>query len=152
MIVDNLKNCALYYGAHKNFKKAFAFLEEAVRENYGDGSYEIDGKEVYASISDGETVPQKDQTFEGHRKYIDIQFIVSGEELFKAADVDKLPVTKEYDPEGDYALFEGNDKVHSLILGANEYAIFFPHDLHKPGLAVGNVAGRAKKIIVKVMV
>jgi beta-galactosidase beta subunit len=50
MIIDNTKNSTLYLGANKRFEKAFAFIEKAVKENLPAGKYEIDGKEVYASV------------------------------------------------------------------------------------------------------
>ena len=32
MIIDNLKNCGLYYGAHKRFEAAFDFIKKAEEE------------------------------------------------------------------------------------------------------------------------
>ena len=52
MIYDNMKNSALYCGANKYFKEGFDFIAKAVSENLPAGKYEINGKELYASIQD----------------------------------------------------------------------------------------------------
>ena len=31
MIKDNLQNCELYFGAHKNFEKAFDFIDQQIK-------------------------------------------------------------------------------------------------------------------------
>ena len=50
MIFDTLQNCEKYYGVHGAFKQAFAFIKKAVEENYAVGKYEIDDRNVHASI------------------------------------------------------------------------------------------------------
>ena len=52
MIYDNMKNCENYYGVHKYFKEAFDFITKAVWENLPEGKYEIEGKDLYASIQE----------------------------------------------------------------------------------------------------
>ena len=48
MIFDTFKNKELYYSVNENFKKAFDFLRAAQKELPEVGTYEIDGRNVYA--------------------------------------------------------------------------------------------------------
>ncbi|MBQ4160790.1 MAG: YhcH/YjgK/YiaL family protein [Clostridia bacterium] len=148
MIFDTLKNKALYYGCHKDFEKSFNFIEKAIRENLPLGKYEIDGENVFANIQSYEPTPDND-VYEGHRNYIDIQFIVSGNEFMECAEIDTCTSTKPYAP--DCELFKANGNTAKLECGANTFAIFFPNDIHKPSKIL-NPNEVVKKIVVKVAV
>lgn len=148
MIADNLKNCGKYISTHKGFDKAFAFLEKAVSENLPVGRYEIDGNRVFAFIQEYES--KLDSSFEAHKNYIDIQFIISGTEVMKVADISQMTVSVPYVE--DVMFFDDKEKASVLVLGAGEYGIFFPWDTHKPGLCLDGKPGEVKKAVVKVRV
>ena len=149
MIADKLQNCELYYGSHKNFKAAFDFLKKAVSENLAPGKYELDGKDLYANIMEYDT--KLVSKAEAHKNYIDIQFIVSGVEVMDFCDISKATPNTEYNAEKDVMFYTDCPKSGTCVIEAGEYAIFFPHDVHKPGMCFGNPAA-VKKIVVKVKV
>ena len=148
MIVDNLKNSKQYCNAHSGFSAGFDFLEKAVSENLPEGIYEIDTDNVFAFIQ--EYTSKEESSFEAHKNYIDIQFIVKGTEVIYAADLDKLSVNTEYNPEKDIMFLEDYEKASKVILNDGEYGIFFPWDAHKPGLCLDGKPDTVKKIVVKV--
>ncbi len=150
MIKDNLDNCALYYKVNKNFEKAFEFIKKAIDENYAVGKYEIDGKNVYAMVQEYTSKLKEDAKNEAHKNYIDIQFVVSGEEVLEVCDVNFLKSKIEYNPEKDVEFYYDAEKPTSCILTAGEYTILFPHDAHKPGVALNGKQVPVKKIVVKV--
>ena len=77
------------------------------------------------------TKDKKKAKLEAHRKYIDIQYIHSGVELIGvAAFKDQIPITD--DTEKDLAFYEGDASFIKLETGM--FAIFFPDDLHMPGI------------------
>lgn len=152
MIADNMKNTKIYESAHKKFAAAFAFIEKAVAENYAAGKYEIDGKELYASVQEYDSKLAANAKFEGHRNYIDIQYVVSGEEIIKVADIEKMTLKGEYNPEKDVEFYEDNPKASALVLQAGEYAVLFPQDIHQPGVSLNETPAPVKKIVVKVKV
>lgn len=149
MIADKLQNCQLYYGCHKSFEPAFDFIKKAVAENLPAGKYEIDGKDLYASIQEFET--KLVSKAEAHKNYIDIQFIVSGIEVMDFCDITKATPNTEYNAEKDVMFYTDSPKSGSCALEAGEYAIFFPHDVHKPGMCYDKPAP-VKKIVVKIKV
>ncbi len=152
MVIDNLKNCKLYFSMHKNFEKAFEFIKKAVDENLPVGKYEIDGKELYASVQEYNSKLRADAKAEGHNNYIDIQFVVSGVEAADVFDIDKATSKTEYNSDKDVRFYEDIDGANYCVINAGEYGIFFPHDIHKPGQSINETPAPVKKIVVKVKV
>ncbi len=150
MIIDKIENCALYYGAHPNFEKAFAFIKKAVAENLAVGKYELDGKNLFASVQEYNTKEEQAARFEGHEKYIDIQYIVSGAEYVEVTDIAKAQPITEYNEEKDVQFYQAKESVWKGVWTANDYGIFFPHDIHRPGMRVDGISAPAKKILVKI--
>ena len=150
MIIDNLKNCEMYYPVNINFEKAFNFIKKALSENLPVGKYEIDGKDVYANIQEYDARVDNGGNFEAHRNYIDIQYIANGMEAMGASEVSRGELAVEYDPTYDILFYALDDKTQKLVLQAGDFAIFYPHDLHKPGLACPGESPAVKKIVVKV--
>lgn len=148
MIIDRLENSAKYACSHKGFAECFDFLKKAVNEDLPAGRYEIDGDNVFAFIQEYTT--KTDSTFEGHKNYIDIQFIVRGTEVMKVADISKMNIACEYSSEKDIAFYSDNEKATVAVIEAGEYGVFFPWDIHKPGLCFNGEPGEVKKIVVKV--
>lgn len=146
MIIDNLKNASRYAAMCEGFAKGFAFIERAKKENLAVGKYEIDGDNVFAMVQEYDTkVASKT---ESHLKYIDIQCILSGIEVMYALDTDKLMVTDR--PEGkDVIIYADHEQFSKLVICADEFAIFYPGEGHKPGVAFGAPAP-ARKVVVKV--
>jgi biofilm protein TabA len=90
--------------------------------------------------------------FEHHRRYIDIQFIVAGEEVIGWAPADRMQVTEAYDPEKDIAFGTvPAGEATPVRLAAGELAVLYPEDGHAPRLAAGRPSP-VFKIVVKVAV
>lgn len=152
MIIDTMKNCQLYYSVHPGFEKAFAFVKKAVAEDLPVGRYEIDGDAVFAMVQSYDTKPSEAGAFEGHEKYIDLQFVMSGAETIEVMDIAKAAVKTPYDETKDAAFFHNSEKAGVVVLEAGDYGIFFPHDTHKPGRIFGEKAVPVKKIVAKIKV
>lgn len=148
MIVDVLKNKEIYYGIHKNMKPAMEFIEKAVAENLEVGRYELDGKNLYALVQEYDS--KTDAKWEYHRKYIDIQFIVSGKEIITWDNIKNVPDGVEYNEEKDIAKFD-MDGGTDVVMEAGYYNILYPQDLHQPGRVFDKVEP-IKKIVVKIAV
>lgn len=152
MIFDTLSNSKLYYDVNDKFEKAFDFIRKATEENLPAGKYEIDGTGLYASVQEYTTKSYEDAKFEAHKNYIDIQYIISGIEAIEVVDISKAVIMTEYDPSKDAAFYENNAKASTGVVESGEYGIFFPHDIHKPGIAFEGKNSPVKKIVVKVRV
>ena len=152
MVFDSLKNAELYYSLNDKFKIAFDFLKNYKDGDYALGKHEICGSDVFAVVQEYTIQPEKEGIFEGHKNYIDIQYIVSGIEKIGVVELSKAKLEKEYDESIDAAFYSGNGKSYDLLCEAGDYAILFPHDIHRPGMPALDTATNIKKIVVKVKV
>ena len=151
MIFDTIENCKKYYPLQENFEKAFDFIKKAVYEDLPVGRYELDGKNLFALVQEYVSKNHEDAKSEAHRNYIDIQYVVSGEERMDAFNITKAIPKTEYNTEKDVIFFENGEKVISKIFEKGEYAIFFPEDVHRPGMSA-KAPENVKKIVVKIRI
>jgi len=149
MILDKIENAGLYSGITENLKKGFDFLKNTNLSALEDGKYEIDGKNVFALVSEYESKKPEECRMESHQTYIDIQYLVSGREAIGFATLNEQIVTSAYNPEKDIVFFEG--ETTPLILEAKMFAVFFPQDVHRPGMLI-NGPEKVKKVVVKVKI
>jgi len=150
MIFDNIKNCKMYYGVNPKFKKAFEFIEKATKENAEVGKYEIEGKEIYASVQSYDSKLMENSVFEGHKNYIDIQYIVEGREMMGVMEISKAETDSEYNDQKDVTFYKKRDIASYCIAEQGDFCIFYPHDIHSPGVSLNNSPSNVKKIVVKV--
>ena len=149
MIKDKLQNAKIYYNLSENLKKGFQWLEKTDLDQLEDGRYEINGNNVYASVQTYET--KLEANYESHRKYIDIQYIISGEEKIGVTDLSNCNTCIEYDGDRDLEFYNINCKEEYIELSEGIFAIFYPHDAHKPSIAI-DAPTIVKKVVVKVAV
>jgi len=143
------------------FDRAFTYLEEVMQEGSetrnrlmtmtaGANRVELnDG--VYAMEQAYESKARYD-AFESHRKFIDIQVIVAGEELIEVADIAKLPLTQPFDADRDVIIYGNYSATSVLRLATGDAAVFRPQDGHMPNLRVGHEPTLVRKVVVKVPV
>ena len=148
MILDNIKNKELYYAINPDIKAGFDFIQKAVAENLLPGTYEIDSKRIYASVQEYNT-KENAGVLEGHRKYIDIQFVITGEENVEYANTSSCKTIVPYDKEIDAEFFTCKSSKSTFELNEDFFAIFFPEDLHNPGLKTDS-SSYVQKVVVKI--
>jgi biofilm protein TabA len=135
-----------------NIEKAIDFLVNSGQDDLPLGRFAIDGDNVYAEVQAYDTVERETDTFEGHKTYIDIQYVVSGEEIIAWASPKDVTETKAYDQEHDYWLGDADaSKATDVRLNAGQLAVLYPADPHAPRRAVGK-ASPVRKLVVKVKI
>jgi biofilm protein TabA len=136
-----------------NINQAIHFLHSSNLASLPDGRLVIDGDQVYAIVSTYTTRPLgKTIELEGHRKFVDIQFLLAGKEIIAWASSGTVPVTVDYDESKD--LWKGIRPVEQLTLlhlSTGQTAILYPSDAHAPQIADGEPA-TVKKIVIKVAI
>lgn len=152
MIIDAMQHSSNYAAVHPRFEAAFAFLKKAVEEQLPVGRYELDGSELYAMVQEYETSDGSKSRLEGHRRYIDIQFLISGTEAVELVEIAGAKEDCPYDEAKDVCFFASDATPTRAVLHAGEYGIFFAHDLHKPGLSVNGEPQKVKKVVVKIKI
>lgn len=148
MIYDLISNKDLYVNLGEKFKKAFDFIVKGTEEDIAVGKYEIDGDDVYASVSEYDT--KTEGNYEGHIDYIDVQYILKGHEEIYWKNINDCTLIKDYTPDKDVKIYSAENPV-VLDMPAGAFAIFYPTDAHAPNRAYKEVS-HVKKIVVKIKV
>jgi len=148
MILDKLENAKLYKSLHPLFAKAFEYIRKTDFSNLEDGKYEIENDKLFAMVQEYYTKDVSEGKPEAHRKYIDIQYIHSGVELIGIATLNNQTLISN-EPEKDLAFYESETSF--IKLESCMFAVFFPDDLHMPGIKL-NQSTKVKKVVIKVLV
>ena len=151
MIFDKKENASLYKSLSANLKTALDYLETADFNAMEPGTVTVDGKNVYALIQAKTTRLPQDAKWEGHKEYIDIQYVYEGEEKMAVQPADEMNVSVPLNTEKDILFFEDNSKGSDLFVKAGGFAIFFPTDAHRPLLAI-DTPKPVKKVVIKVKI
>lgn len=111
---------------------------------------EIRGQDIYALHQVNKTKPVKLACFEAHRKYIDLQYILQGQELITVSDRDNLTILASYDNQKDIQFFKYFPAA-SFLMKEGMLAVFYPHDAHAPGISFKRQQ-LVRKTVVKVRI
>ena len=98
MIKDNIKNASMYYNISQNLQSGLYWLQQQDFNAIDDGRCIINN-DIFANIQSYET--KDDAQFEAHRKYIDIQYMINGEEFVEIADYKDCKPSIKYDEDKD---------------------------------------------------
>jgi len=128
--------------------KLFEFLTEHNMEAMDLGKYPIDGEKCFAIVSEYDTKEIEDAKIESHKKYIDLQHVISGEEYIGLVPLDKTTITSPYNEEKDVILYRSEQV--SYYPATNEtFFLFFPDEVHQPGIQLQGKR-RVKKLVIKI--
>lgn len=149
MILDIISHASHYHALGPRFAAGLQWLA-AFSLNTADGRYDIDGDHVYALVQSYTTVAESEKKYESHRRYADIQFIAAGAESILYAPTDALTAVTAYDSQKDFLLYaDPSAPATPLAMPPDTFAIFLPHDGHKPGCVAGSPSP-IKKVVIKV--
>ncbi|MDP4285922.1 MAG: YhcH/YjgK/YiaL family protein [Bacteroidota bacterium] len=145
--IDAQEFAKLYKSHKKYFDEAFAFLKSHDLTKLATGKYPIDGDNVYASVTYDPTKDFDKSKWESHRKYTDLQYVISGGEKIGVTPVAGLTVTEAYSAEKDIAHYNGPGKIYDAKPGT--FFLFFPGTAHRPNITTGGNKPD-KKIVIKI--
>jgi biofilm protein TabA len=147
--VDQVEFAQQYHLHQSLWDSAFAFLGRQGLKALPKGKYPIDGNNVFASVTEDSTKDFERTRWESHRKYADIQYVISGEEKIGICRVSDATVTQVYDEKGDVAHYSATGTLY--LASSGTFFVFFPSDAHRPNITTGG--NRVdKKIVIKVRV
>lgn len=149
MIYDHINNIAFYRGLSPDIAVGLDSLKQ-MQPDIDVGVYQINLR-VKAIVSEYETKTVNECGYEAHRKNVDIQYLLLGEERIACLPIERLKETKPYSEENDAAFYAADLKPQELILGNGYFAVFFPQDGHMPQLCIDEPVP-VKKVVVKVRI
>jgi biofilm protein TabA len=127
--------------------KAFAYLKETNLQELKPGRVAIDGDNVYAIITEAPSKDYDKTAFESHKNYLDLQYVISGEENMAKAPIASLTLDKPYVERNDIMYYTGEGKVYTVP--QNSFQLFFPSDAHRPNITPGGNKV-VKKVVIKI--
>jgi biofilm protein TabA len=164
MVVDMIANAGAYAGLGERIHRALTLLGKEDFRGMELGRHEVDGASLFYIVQSYQSKPRGQGKWESHRKYLDVQYVVEGEERFGwsplgragLADVPGraplgragLAVTQPYDPATDAALYAGDGDFITATPGM--FLLLWPEDAHMPGIAVKDPVP-VLKVVVKVL-
>jgi biofilm protein TabA len=147
MVLDRLAHAGLYAALGPRIAQGLRFLAESDLAGLAPGRHEIDGKRLFALVSEYAPKPFEECRWEAHRHYIDLQYMVSGLERMGVAPIDRLVVAETYQEERDIMWLSGSGDFVSF--GAGQFMLLWPGDAHMPGVAA-NAPVMVRKVVVKI--
>ncbi len=146
MIYDTIAHLDRYEGIHPGVMQGLRFLAETDFSRLEDTRITIDGENIFANLMTCQTKLAND-TPEAHRKYIDIQYLITGQELIGVAPLETLEQVEARE-QNDIWFYRG--EVTQVPIGNGRFLVLFPEDAHAPSIAVG-APSTVRKCVVKVL-
>lgn len=148
MILDTIANADRYAAIHPLFTRVFDFIRNTDLHALANGRHHIVGDDVFAIVArvDGRT--RDEAQLECHRKYIDIQLVLSGvDEMGWKPLADCHKPVSEYSESADIQFYY-DTPASWIATQTGSFCIFFPEDSHAPLVATQPI----HKIVFKVAV
>lgn len=132
----------------QRLKNAVEFIDNL--KDVKEGCFQVSSDFYYNVI---EYVPKesKDVLYESHRKYIDIQRILDGEEFLMVSDVSTLVPCSPYDEEKDFLNYSGETSPSGVLFRKGSSIVLFPKDGHK-AVRYGSSDVTVRKIVGKLLI
>ena len=148
MICDALEHLDRYCGLHRNLDTAIDYLTAYhVAHDLSDlplGRTEVDGENVFINVMEADLSPDSTR-LEYHKKYADLQIDLTGGEGW---GYETAPGTEVEPYQPDIGKKDSEDAVFGA-LGEGRFVLFFPGELHRPGVEMPG-CNRVRKAVVKI--
>jgi YhcH/YjgK/YiaL family protein len=148
MIIDHISCIENYYKINALFQNVNDFIVNKKYDNLAVGRHEIIEDKLYAIISKGNASESNSVKLEIHKKFIDLHYVVEGEDVIGYSHISKcVQPIGEFDVGNDYLLFNDTPSCNFKI-EKNFFSIFFPGDAHSPL----NGSANYYKIVFKIII
>jgi YhcH/YjgK/YiaL family protein len=149
MIVDRLHNYRCYPLGNA-WQLAFDFLL-SLPPGAEEKKYPLLGDDLFAIVMSYQTGSPETAEIEAHRKYLDIQAVITGEEGIGWSQVEDLEIDTPYDVAKDAELYKHPAQgLLRVDLFPGDFMALFPHDAHMPSIMTQQGPVFTKKVVVKV--
>lgn len=152
MLLFDLKDLSLCKKLGERMMRAAEYLESIQIDAQSDGRYAIADDDIYMVVSSYLTREPDASQFETHQKYIDIQCLISGEELIFWNRGSDMRPDGDYSPETDKQNYFDQDGAACVRLRPGMAVVFYPDDAHKACCKVGDTLEPVRKLLMKVKI
>ena len=149
MILDHIKNISNYKFLDSDIVRALEIIKNTNFDEKEDITYEIDGFDFRYFIS-SYTTQEVNDTPEAHKKFIDIQYMITGNEIMAVGQLDDMTEEVKANPQGDIWFYRG--ATDDITVKEGMFVIFFPNDAHAPGSMPPDGPVEVRKCVFKIHV
>ncbi|MGL6065406.1 MAG: YhcH/YjgK/YiaL family protein [Fusobacteriaceae bacterium] len=153
MIFGNIDNLKYEKNYHVIIQKATNYLKKTDFTKMEVGRFHPFGEiDMFVQVIDLETKKEEEIMPEIHKKYIDIQFLVKGEErIGVSVDNGKNKISENYNSERDILFYSESINEFYIKMIQGTFAVFFPNIIHRPGCLI-NEKMMIRKVVIKINV
>ena len=147
MIFDTLENLELYFPLIDKLEVIADTMDHDDVYDKEPGSYTTRDSKVTYEVKSYIT-SEADKPFEFHKLHTDVHIVLSGQELLSTSWRELQRNCTAFDEKNDFGLFTA-EPITVLQGAQGRFAVFFPGEPHKSGIAAGE-PGIVKKVVFKI--
>lgn len=147
MVLAHMDDAARYEALHSRFRQLFEYVRSHNLGQCPPGRITLDGDDLYINIAHADLKHAEEQKLEVHRRYIDVHFPLSGEEVCGLSRLADLTVESDapFDAEGDFALYSAPADNYFTVRPGQFYVVW-PEDAHAPIIGSGKLVKAIAKV------
>ena len=123
------------------------FIKNTDFDKMSDGRLNITDT-IWANLQTYET--KQEALFEAHRDYIDLQYLISGQEKIGVVSYSKCKTEIEYDKDKDIEFLNSLEGEY-IEMSSGHFLILYPDDAHKPSISIEQPL-TVRKLVAKIPV
>ena len=118
------------------FGRALEIITKTDFSKLNDWTFSIESDDFFYILLTYKTKNNIDETrAESHKKYIDLQYVIYGEELLGYSSLSNPELSNiDYNAEKDISFYNSVSNESFLILKKDMFAVLFPNEIHRSGL------------------
>ncbi|MFA5341202.1 MAG: YhcH/YjgK/YiaL family protein [Clostridia bacterium] len=150
MINGNIEGIGIPSGLDDKISKALEIMR-CLNEKSPLGKVKISEDDFYYTVMEVQVNPLSEIKFEMHKKYIDIHYLIKGNEMIGVANGRKLGTLIPYEEEKDCAFCKDGNIVSTIAMEEGDFCVIYPYEAHKPG-GMYNEFCKIKKAVFKIKI
>lgn len=131
-----------------NVKICLDFLAKNGGSKIALGRHEVNANGIYVGISEYNTRLQEEGKWEAHKKYQDLQIVLSGKEYIYVSDIQTM-TEGTYVVEKDFLSCDGKAE-KTIFMKEGLALLLMPEDVHMPNMSVDETSSKVKKAVFKI--
>ncbi|NIY47696.1 YhcH/YjgK/YiaL family protein [Cedecea colo] len=149
MIIGNIYS--LQSWLPEELRQAIEHVKQHITAQTPVGKHDIDGNRLFMLVSEDATRPVDERKAEFHRRYLDIQIVMRGQEGMTFSSLPAGKPDTDWLEDKDIAFLPEGEQEKTVVLSEGDFVVFYPGEVHKPLCAVGKPE-TVRKVVVKMLV
>jgi len=129
--------------------EAIEYVGKIDLENAEVGKYMVNDN-FYYMVQDYESRLRENCKLEAHKNYVDVQWIIKGEEIIGLVKPEGLTIKDDYNPEKDVMFYNFPEILNEVVLTSGSYVVILPEEAHMPCCSINDKPANVKKVVIKV--